>query len=65
MLVASFTRWDWVKGPLRRLHYEVVHRYPIRDYTEAGAEELLATAGFSGVEFAFRGRRAFLVCATP
>lgn len=63
-LVASFTRWDWLKGPLRRVHYDVVHRYPVRDYTEAGAEELLAGAGFSRVDFASRGRRGFLVRAT-
>jgi SAM-dependent methyltransferase len=64
-LVASFTRWDWVKGPVRRLRYEVVHRCPVHDYTEAGVAELLATAGFSNVRFDWRGRRGFLVSAAP
>jgi SAM-dependent methyltransferase len=64
-LVASFTRWDWVKAPLRHLHYEVLHRCPVFDYTEARAHEFLDGAGFSSVEFAFRGPRGFLVLATP
>jgi SAM-dependent methyltransferase len=63
-LVASFTRWDWLKGPIRHLRYEVLHRCPIFDYTEAGIEALLTSAGFSSVEFSFRGRRGFLVSAT-
>jgi SAM-dependent methyltransferase len=63
-LVGSFTRWDWVKGPLRHAHYRL-HRCPIFDYTEAGAKELLAAAGFSKVDFPFSGRRGFLVSAAP
>ena len=62
-LVASFTRWDWVKGPLRHFRYEVLHRCPIYDYTEARVDELLRGAGFSDVEFAFRGPHGFLVTA--
>ena len=27
-LVASFTRWDWVKAPLRHLRYELLQRLP-------------------------------------
>lgn len=64
-LVASFTRWDWVKGPVRHFYYEVLHRCPLFDYTDARVHELLAGAGFSSVEFAFRGPRGFLVLATP
>ena len=63
--VASFTRWDWVKAPIRRVHYEVLHRCPISDYTESDAEELLAGAGFSSVDFIHRGRRGFFLSATP
>jgi SAM-dependent methyltransferase len=62
--VASFPRWDWVKAPPRHLYY-VLHRCPIFEYTEAGAEELLAGAGFSNVEFPSRGPRGFLVLAEP
>jgi SAM-dependent methyltransferase len=63
-LVASFPRWDWVKAPLRHLYY-ALHRCPLFEYTEAGAEELLRDAGFSNVEFASRGPRGFLVVARP
>lgn len=62
-LLVSFTRWDWVKAPVRHLHYEVLHRCPISDYTEAGAERILAGAGFSSVEFIHRGNRGFFVSA--
>ena len=63
-LVASFTRWDPVKAPPRHLYYGL-HRCPIFDYTEADAEGLLAGGGFAAVEFAYSGRRGFLVEATP
>ncbi|HEU6444734.1 MAG TPA: class I SAM-dependent methyltransferase [Gaiellaceae bacterium] len=62
-LVASFPRWEWVKAPLRHLHY-AFHRCSIYEYSEAEAEELLADAGFSSVEFPSRGPRGFLVVAT-
>jgi SAM-dependent methyltransferase len=63
-LVASFTSWDWVKGPVRHAHY-LSHRCPISDYTEAEGTALLARAGFSRVEFLRRGRRGFVVSAMP
>jgi ubiquinone/menaquinone biosynthesis C-methylase UbiE len=63
-LVASFSRWDWVKGPLRHRYY-VLHACPIFDFTEDHAESLLIGAGFSNVEFPSRGPRGFLVLATP
>jgi SAM-dependent methyltransferase len=62
-LVASFTRWDWVKGPARHARYELHHHCRVFDYTEEGAEELLTAAGFSSVEFPYCGRRGFLVAA--
>lgn len=62
-LVASFTRWDWVKAPLRHVRYELLHRCPIFDYTKADAEALLVGAGFSRVELASSGPRGFLVTA--
>jgi SAM-dependent methyltransferase len=63
-LVASFTRLERVKAPLRHLHSRL-HRCPIFDYTEADAEGFLAGAGFANVEFVSNGRRGFLVEATP
>jgi SAM-dependent methyltransferase len=62
-LLVSFTRWDWVKAPIRHFHYELVHRCPISDYSEASAVEILAAAGFSDVEFIRRGRRGFFLAA--
>ena len=48
-LVASFTRWDWAKGPPRRLEY-ALQRVPLRDYAAADAVDLLLRAGFARVE---------------
>lgn len=63
ILVASFTKWDWVKGPIRHLHYELLHRCPIFDYSEAGVDAMLVSAGFSRVGILHRGRRGFIVDA--
>jgi SAM-dependent methyltransferase len=62
-LVASFTRWDWVKGPARHARYELLHHCRVFDYTKEGADALLTAAGFSSVEFLHSGRRGFLVAA--
>jgi ubiquinone/menaquinone biosynthesis C-methylase UbiE len=64
-LVATFSRRDRVKTPIRRLHYELVHRCPIYFYVEADAEALLREAGFATVEFVSRGPRGFHVTASP
>jgi SAM-dependent methyltransferase len=61
-LVASFTRWDWLKGPPRRLEY-TLHRLPVRDYDTAGVVTLLSAAGFGRVDVAANGRRGFHVVA--
>ena len=61
-LVASFTRWDWLKSPPRRLAY-AVHRLPVRDYDVPGVVALLTTAGFGRVEVVQHGRRGFHVVA--
>ncbi len=39
-VVASFPRWTWTKGPVRKLRYEVINRCPIFDYTEPQLREL-------------------------
>ena len=64
-LVATFSRRDRIKTPIRRLHYELVHRCPIYFYVEADAEALLHDAGFADVEFVSRGPRGFFVTASP
>ena len=33
-VVASFPRWTWTKGPIRKLRYEVKNKVRIFDYTE-------------------------------
>ena len=55
-------RLEAAKAPLRRLYY-ALYGCPLFNYTEAGAEELLRDAGFSGVKFVSRGPRGFLVVA--
>jgi SAM-dependent methyltransferase len=61
-LVASFTRWDWVKGPIRHARYRL-ERCPLVDYDEERTEALLLAAGFSRVSFSHRGHRGFLAVA--
>jgi len=63
-LVATFSRRDRVKTPIRRLHYELIHRCPIYFYVEADAEALLGDAGFERVDFV-SGPRGFFVTASP
>jgi SAM-dependent methyltransferase len=59
-VVASFPRWTWVKGPIRKLRYEVVNDCPIFDYTPDGVERLFEEAGFSSVETRPSGRSGIL-----
>jgi SAM-dependent methyltransferase len=60
-VVASFPRWTWTKGPIRKLRYEVIDNCPIYDYTRDGLMELFA--GFANVEIR-PGRSGFLLRAT-
>jgi SAM-dependent methyltransferase len=60
-IVASFPRWTWTKGPIRKLRYEVINNCPISDYTRDGILQLLAA--FSNIEMR-PGRSGFLVRAT-
>ena len=61
-LVASFPRWTWTKGPVRRLRYEVINNCPIFDYTADGLRRLFGTAGFERVELR-EGKSGFLARA--
>jgi SAM-dependent methyltransferase len=60
-VVASFPRWTWTKGPIRKLRYEVINNCPIFDYTRDGLMELFA--GFTNVEIR-PGNSGFLLRAT-
>jgi SAM-dependent methyltransferase len=59
-VVASFPRWTWTKGPIRKVRYEVINRCPIFDYDEAELRRLFD--GFSALELR-RGPSGFLVRA--
>ena len=62
-VVASFPRWNWVKGPIRKVRYEVINNCPIFDYTRPELQELFANAGFPDVRIQQPGRSGFLVRA--
>jgi SAM-dependent methyltransferase len=59
--VASFPRWTWTKGPIRKLRYEVINNCPIFDYTRDGLMELFAA--FTNLEIR-PGKSGFLLRAT-
>jgi SAM-dependent methyltransferase len=60
-VVASFPRWTWTKGPIRKLRYEVINNCPIFDYTRDGLMELFAH--YTNVEIR-PGKSGFLLRAT-
>jgi SAM-dependent methyltransferase len=60
--VASFPRWTWTKGPIRKLRYEVINNCPIFDYTPEGVRRLFSDTGFQGVNV-HPGKSGFLVRA--
>jgi 2-polyprenyl-3-methyl-5-hydroxy-6-metoxy-1,4-benzoquinol methylase len=62
-LIASFPRWTWTKGPIRKLRYEVVNNCPIFDYTAEGLRAMLADAGFAQLDLR-EGKSGFLARAT-
>ena len=62
-VVASFPAWTWLKGPIRKLRYEVINNCPIFDYTEPGLRSLWTSAGFEHVEVLAPGKSGFLVVA--
>jgi SAM-dependent methyltransferase len=61
-LVASFPRWTWTKGPIRKIRYEMINNCPIFDYTEPRLRSLLAEAGFAKHDIR-HGKSGFLVRA--
>jgi SAM-dependent methyltransferase len=61
-VVASFPRWTWTKGPVRKLRYEVINNCPIFDYTDEGLRRMLADAGFAHVEL-HEGKSGYLAVA--
>jgi hypothetical protein len=62
-VAASFPRWSWVKGPIRKIRYELINNCPIFNYTERGLTQMFGAAGFSTVNVFKPGRSGFLVRA--
>jgi SAM-dependent methyltransferase len=62
-VVASFPRWHWLKGPVRKVRYEVINNCPIYDYTESGLRELFTEAGFERVDIHAPGKTGYQVRA--
>ncbi|HYT52036.1 MAG TPA: class I SAM-dependent methyltransferase [Gaiellaceae bacterium] len=60
--IASFPRWSWTKGPIRKLRYEVINNCPIFDYDREGLRDLFSGAGFHTITIR-QGRSGFLVRA--
>jgi SAM-dependent methyltransferase len=62
-VVASFPRWSWLKGPIRKLRYEVINDCPIFNYTESGLRTMFTQAGFARVDVIAATRSGYLVRA--
>jgi SAM-dependent methyltransferase len=62
-VVGSFPRWHWLKGPVRKLRYEVINDCPIFDYTADGLRTLFTSAGFERVDVHAPGASGYLVRA--
>src|SRR5918912_651851 len=60
--VASFPRWTWTKGPIRKLRYEVINNCPIFDYDRDGIRRLFDDAGFGKITIR-QGPSGYLVRA--
>jgi SAM-dependent methyltransferase len=60
--VASFPRWTWRKGPIRKLRYEVINNCPIFDYDREQLRQLFGGAGFERIVIR-QGRSGFLMRA--
>lgn len=61
--VASFPAWHWLKGPIRKLRYEILNDCPIYDYTEPQIRSLLQDAGLTRIHLHAPGHSGFIVRA--
>jgi SAM-dependent methyltransferase len=62
-VVGSFPAFSPLKGPIRKLRYEVIGDCPIFNYTRRELELMFGAAGFEPVEVLSPGRSGFLVRA--
>jgi SAM-dependent methyltransferase len=61
-VVASFPRWTWTKGPIRKVRYELINNCPIFDYDEAALHRIFGEVGLPRLDIR-RGKSGFLVRA--
>jgi SAM-dependent methyltransferase len=61
--VSSFPRWHWLKGPVRKVRYEVINDCPIFDYTEPQIRQVFIEAGFSRIDVLAPSKTGYLVRA--
>jgi SAM-dependent methyltransferase len=62
-VVGSFPKWTWIKGPIRKIRYELINNCPIFNYTERELRLMFGASGFSRVEVLKPGRGGFLLKA--
>jgi SAM-dependent methyltransferase len=62
-MVASFPTWSLVKGPVRKVRYELIDDCPIFNYSRRELELMLGASGFDRVEILAPGRSGYLVRA--
>ena len=63
-VVGSFPAWSPVKGPIRKVRYELIGDCPIFNYSRPGLERMFSAAGFERAEILSPGRSGYLVRAT-
>ena len=61
-VVGSFPKWNWLKGPFRKVRYEWINDCPIFNYSERELRLMFGAAGFSKIEV-LRGRSGLLLRA--
>jgi SAM-dependent methyltransferase len=62
-VVGSFPTWSWLKGPIRKLRYEVIGDCPIFNYSRSELEQLFGASGFERIEVTSPGRSGYLLRA--
>lgn len=62
-VVGSFPSWSPIKGPIRKLRYEVIGNCPIFNYARGELEQLFGASGFGRLEIIAPGRSGFLLRA--
>jgi SAM-dependent methyltransferase len=62
-VVGSFPTWSLIKGPIRKLRYEVIGDCPIFNYSRRELELMFGASGFERVEIQAPGRSGYLLRA--